>query len=370
MSAAAAIAWLERGRQLQSAWQLTASAAVPSLRREISGFSPHAGLALDIQVTGVKRMEWLEDSVARPAGTQAACDGLVLSANVSVATDDGALLGTLVGATVQVYSEQEASLRASGDISNFTGALQLNPRPGEGLRARLAVSLLGDRARGRLAVEVQLPPTGVPPVSGVYRPLDLHWPIDDGCNDSSFPYAGEEGVQRAAPILATLAASSPSTAAYLAFVPYQDAASLGETQLTLDVSDPTEVCQGRAEGYHPRAPGQYWQLQLAGQLRTGDGRYDLSLPLSAVARSFPDGTISELDVSYYSPALPVQQFQERFRIAGLDFGDAECADLRLEYAPLQDGPLARLLLVQAGPCSSTGARGELINARAVEMLGR
>ncbi len=371
VSAQAAIAFVEGERHVPAAWGLTGDPNNPrETLREVSGFSPQTAIALSVEVTGVKRLEWLPDEVERPAGTQAACDGVVLVANVSVSTDDGAIMGTFEGVSVHVFSETEAYLRATTDISRFTGALQLEPGAGEGLGAELQLAFDGDRVRGLLGPYVQLPPSDIPNSYLEYRPLELRWPGNDACNDYSFPHPND-GAERVAPVVATFAASSPYTAAY--FEPrsvLEAPLVLGETELVLEVSEPSGVCQGREPGYYPRSPGQHFEFQLAGQLRTADGRYDLSLPLSVGARTLADGTIRYTDARHYSRALTVEEFQVRFDIDGLDFGEAECAELVFEYTPFSDSYLARLLMIQAGPCTPLGPNGELLERRNVEVLGR
>ena len=371
VSARAAIEFLARERRVPGTWAATGAVRrPPDVQRELSGFSSQTSISIQIHVTGVKRLAWLPDTRERPAGTQADCDGFVLSADVAISTEDGALIGTFAGATVHVFSETEAELRTRADISGFTGSLELGPGLGEGLGAGLDLYLDGDRARGRLDPYVYIPPT-VPNSDPSYHPLVLRWPDGDACNDYSFPYAGEEGSRRVSEAVASLAAGGRYTASYLEpRTAFANPTVLGQTEFVLDVSDPSNVCQGRSRGYYPRAPGQYYEFQLASHLYTEDGRYDLSVPLSVMARSLSDGTISYADARYYSPALPVEEFNARFGINGLDFGAAECAGLEFEFVPSSSLPLARVLFVQTGACSSTDSYGRLINGPRVEVLGR
>ncbi len=83
--------------------------------------------------------------------------------------------------------------------------------------------------------------------------------------------------------------------------------------------------------------------------RAGVNRYTMSRWLKGTSeRSAPDGTVSFVDARYYSPALPVVEFQTSFGIDGIDFGEAECARLVLEYQPYTMLPLNRLLMVALG----------------------
>ncbi len=373
LSAAAAIAFVERERHIPAAWTPTGNPNNPlDMEREVSGFSPQTSLTLALEVTGVQRLEWsASDEAESSPGARAACDGIALSANVSIATDDGSLTGTFEGVTVHVYSESEAQLRATGDISSFTGSLELDPGPGEGLGGWLQAYFDADQARGLLVPYVQLPPDGDPYSYRMYQPLHLRWPGNDACNEYSFPYPGGEGATRVEPVIAVLASSSPYTASYLAPERFYDEPTvLGTTELALDVAEPSNVCHGREVGYHARSPGQYFEFELAARLHGDDGRYDLSLPLSVMARGLPDGTIRLADARFYSRAMPVAEFQTRFGVDGLELGEAGCAELSFEYVPLLERPLARLLMVEAGPCGPLDSNGDLLEGRPVEVLAR
>jgi hypothetical protein len=370
LSARAAIDLVQREVQLPATWRdMLVSHVFAGHVRESSGFSPQTDVTLDIQVTGVSRLEFIDDAEHpfSPA-TQAACDGIDLTAEVSVTTGDGSITGTFA-TVVHVYSETEAALLVEGDISQFTGSLQLGAREGESLRAMLAVSFDGERVRGALLPIVRspqqsadAPEDGLPPE---YGPLELHWPDTDSCNFYSFPYTGDAARERGEPVVAQLRGSY--TGVYLE--PTYDVGSprtLGTTQMTVEVASPSLVCQGRLD--FGRSPLQSQQLVFPARFVSSDGRYDLTVSLDAYVEVRPEEPFYAFagPSEFKSGPLPIDEFQTRFGIGPLSFGDAECASLSVLYYLQSSSEYGRLFQVEAGRC---GTGTGLVDARVVELLG-
>jgi hypothetical protein len=378
-SAQAAIALVQREAKLPATWRETRDSSFFSgYPRESSGFSAQTDLTLQIQVTGVVRLDRVapEDDPAftrRYAGwdspeVQAACDGLELTADVSLLAGDGSITGTFEHATIFVHSATEASLRVSGDIGQFTGSLQVGAREGERLQGSLSVYFQGDRVRGVLT-PVLKPANDTygysengGPTTPEYSPLELHWPGTDRCGFYSFPYTGEEARARAEQTVALFSYKSPYTGAY--FQPTYDVplnpTVLGETQVTLEVASPTSLCEGTLG----RSPFRDQDIELPAHFVSSDGRYDLSVPLDVGAQVSPHeaGAAAQFE----SGPLPIEEFQTRFGIGPLDFGNSPCASLSIGYGIYSNTEYSRLLQVEAGRC---GSGSKLEGAHVVEMLG-
>jgi hypothetical protein len=348
--------------------------------RQSSGFSAQTDVTLQIQVTGVERLDPAAPEDAPSDGysgyqdvyspeVRAACDGIELTADVSLLAGDGSINGRLEGAKVYVHSETEARLRVSGDISQFTGSLQIGAREGERLQGSLSVYFNGDRVRGVLtpilkpATETYGYSENGGPTTPEYSPLELHWPGTDRCDSHAFPYTADEARIWAEPTLAMFSHKSTYTGAY--FQPTYDVALnptvLGETQMTLEVASPLSLCEGT---YGP-SPFRELDFELPAHFVSSDGRYDLFVPLEVPAQVSPAGFgigTSEFE----SGALPIEEFRARFGIGPLDFGGAPCASLTVGYDLYLNTEYSRLLEVEAGRC---GSGSKLEGAHVVEMLG-
>jgi hypothetical protein len=383
LSAQAAIALVQREVQLPATWRETVeSSFFDGYPRKHSGFSAQTDLTLQIQVTGVERLDPValgEDPPYAHLGyedvpfpeVQAACDGIALTADVSLIAGDGSIAGTFERAAIHVHSETEASLNVSGDISQFTGSLQVGAREGERLQGSLSVYFNAERVRGVLAPIVKpakdsygyLENSDGGPTTPEYRPLELRWPGTDRCDAHSFLYTGEDARARTEQTVALLSYKSTYTGAY--FEPRSevvlDPTVLGETQMSLEVASPSSLC----EGSYGRSPFREQDIELPAHFVSSDGRYDLSVPLDVAARVTPAGSRGAL-IGFESGALPVDEFQTRFGIGPLDFGGAPCASLGIAYEVYSNTVYSRLLQVEAGRC---GSGSKLEGAHVVEMLG-
>jgi hypothetical protein len=370
---------VQRAVELPAAWRETsASSFFVGYPREHSGFAPQTDVTLQIQVTGVERLDPVapEDELVQAhlnypdfdsAEVRAACDGIALTADVSFIAGDGSITGTFEGAAIHVHSETEASLSVSGDISQFTGSLQIGAREGEQLQASLSVFFNGDRTRGVLEPILKAPDELVYSEDGTtiaeYRPLELHWPGNDRCNEYSFLYTGDEARTRAMQTVALFNHGSTYTGAY--FEPTDGVALqptvLGETQMTVELADPTSLC----EGSYGRSPFREQDIELPAHFFSSDGRYDLSVSLDVGAQVSPAGSGAGSG-QFESGALPVDELQARFGIGPLDFGGAPCASLGINYSVYDNNQYGKLIEVEAGRC---GSGSKLEGAHAVEMLG-
>ena len=383
LSAQAAIALVQRQVQLPASWRETGENSLFSgYRRQQSEFAQQTDVTVQIQVTGVERLDPVapeQDTASAHLGytdydspeVRVACDGIDLTADVSVIADDGSITGTFEGAAVHVHSATEASLSVSGDISQFTGSLRVGARAGERLQGSLSVSFNGERVRGVLTPILKPAQDTYDdsensdggPTTPTYSPLELRWPGNDRCNSYSFPYTGQEAQVRAEQTVALLSHESTYTGAYF---PPTDEVSLNptvlaETQMTVELASATSLC----EGSYGRSPFREQDIELPAHFVSSDGRYDLSVPLTVSGRVSPTGPAAAL-ITFESGPLPVDEFQTRFGIGPLDFGNSPCASLGISYSLYLNTEYSRLLEVQAGRC---GSGSKLEGAHVVELLG-
>ena len=397
LTARAAIDLVQREVQLPASWQKTPFYGILDNIEGISGFSSNTDIRLQILVTGVASVDIVPDdpqqscegqgpscaplSEYSPA-VQAACGGLDLTASVALSTGDGAIAGTFEGAIVHVYSETDAALSVRGDISQFSGRLRLGSRKGDGLLAGLDLVFNADGVRGKLAPVVVLTGTSdygsedSAPAPYSYGPLELYWPGTDACSWDAFPYTGQDARERAEETVALFSSGSTYTAVY--FKPTTDLEAhldadgvtrgppmLGATQMTLEVDTPPSVCQGRGGG-SVRSPLQYQEFELPAHFVSSDGRYDLSVPLHVSGVLSPDHSDGIGYGEFQSAPLPIDEFQTRFGIGPLDFGDLPCAALRVAYAVDAGRQFSKLIQVDGLGCPGVAPRSP---ARVVELLG-
>lgn len=367
--------------------------ALPAVWRDIdrsgyserlSGFSEQTVLSARIEVTGVSRLEVREDPQWMPdAVAEAACDGLVLSVKVTVATDDGAIVGVFETGRAQVYSDTEAVIRASADIKEFSGRLQLNRPAGARIVERLELYLSSRGERGRMLTET-VSAFGEPSDEGWSDPfLELRAAADDGCDANLFPYSGEEAAARTDDILSALALTSPYSARYgyssvrvfsldggvsesnTAWDSLQgsDAGTPSrDTQVTAEFGAASAVCQGREViNGRERSSRQHVRFALPVRLRTADGRHDVSADLSFSALRDGAGAFGTRVSGWLDTgSLPVAELRDRFGIDVTGSG-AECASLDLYYPLTSD----KRVSVWGGSCDPQ-ARDDWTNVLELE----
>jgi hypothetical protein len=364
LSVQAAVDLVQREIELPATWSKTESDIAAAYGRRVSGFSEHTAVRLQVQVTAVTKLEFVEDEPSQPSGeidylpldqyppeVQAACDGLELTANVSMSAGDGSLAGTFEGVVVHVSSALEATIEAKGDISQFIGTLQLAAHEEDALGAYLYLAFNADRVRGELAPFVELASTWVGYENGPhrlsYQPLELRWPGTDACNYYSFPFTGQDARERAARVVDAFNENNTYTAVYLdpaqgPGLRFDDdgilhsPAIVGRTEMTVEASSPDFLCEGRLY------PDLYREFDLPTRFFSSDGRYDLSVPLHVDA-----GTSGV----FQAGPLPSHELHRQFGIGPWDFGDFPCATLRIEYSTPSLDEFSKLIMVSRDGCA-------------------
>ena len=124
------------------------------------------------------------------------------------------------------------------------------------------------------------------------------------------------------------------------------------------------LCQGRISS--ARSPLQYQEFDLPARFVSSDGRYDLSVPLHVSHTLSPDYSDGNGYGEFQSEPLPIGEFETRFGIGPLDFGDLPCATLRVAYEAGGQREFSKLIQVDGRACP-----GRLIRspARVIELLG-
>jgi hypothetical protein len=353
LRAAVAKQFVQRDLALPAVWRNSDDRR--DVLREVSGITVQTGLHAQIEVTGVNRLERSIEPypfIGQGPADEAACGGLAFHVRVTIESDDGAIVGAFEAGRADVYSETEAVVRASADVKQFTGSLELKAEPGERMVEQLEIYLSARGTRARLTTATPESEDG-----SLGSPfLELRAGANDGCNIYAFPYDGAEATSRTESIMTTLAATSP----YRGFYDHREIAGPAvrppstpeETQVSVDFGPPTSVCQGR----RPGAPGQRWSRQtvsfeVPAHLHTADAHYDLSAVLHGIGDLGEAGDVAYSGAYFTSDLLTSSQLRDRFGI-DISASGAECAALDLHQSNLQDNRLS----VWGGSCDPNDSR--------------
>ncbi len=277
------------------------------------------------------------------------CESPRILAEVAVATADGSLAGVFRDVVIWQLSEEEAMFRATADLRDFKGTLNLSPKPGETMFATLDVYVRGDLVQAQLTPNIVLTDAEFREIGDelysedpvpFFTQLELIAP-NNACQQqglsatpvpyNNFPYEGTDAARLADEAMVPLAGTSLALKRWREKrgETWVDVNESVEVELEMSHGEPARVCLARGRSYYVEPTSEIGYTFFDVPVRLETEGWGLELVASALTSDFiGDGyDLSDFaKLEYNGPLLPVAELEAGYEMRE-DWGDNNCCSI-------------------------------------------